>query len=415
MGVIIGKIGFSEKDNGGDSPHVSNEGTEGYRAARRSSGSVENDARSIGRVGSSPPAGYDDRVKHMLQLGKKIQFGRGMPDFDALFGVWETAREMNPEELRRALDELDEGGTLQRDGMFVQAMLMMQLAKKDGPTAMTYADGIKGQHFFPAKEMALQAWAKADPKGAYAWYEANKEKMNPRESMKFQASAIAGLAREDFDAAFAKAKQVDGLSQKNVLEGLGAIAVLDVEQRERFTKYVISLGKKEIVEEVGEKMARQLVQKDVQEAVAFVEDWPGEDKSELFEEVADEWARVEPEKALDWRLGKPGAERDVDDMFGDWAQRDSAAARNWLADQENQDARVDKDELRESAASRVMRNDDYPQAAKWAGSIANDEKRHDSYQSVYRRWARLDQEGAKRWAEGLDASAREAVIPNGDR
>jgi hypothetical protein len=348
VGVIIGKSNLSGQADEGDPASVSSSGDKEYRSAKRSSGAIENDMRRIGRVGSPPPVGYDNRIKHMKQLAGKVQFGRGMPDFDALFGVWETAREMTPEEIRQALDDMEKDGAflVQRDGMFLQAMLMMQLAKKDGPTAMAYADGVKSQRFFPATEMALQAWSKTDPKGAYAWYEANKEKMNPRQSMNIQAAAIAGIAREDFDAAFAKAKEVDSLSQRNVLEELGAIAVLDADHRERFTKYVMSLGNKETIEEVGENMVRQLVQTDVQEAVAFAEGWPGEDKLELYEEVAEEWGRVEPEKALAWRLDKPGAERDVDDMFGDWARRDSAAAQDWLDGQGNQDTRVDKDELR---------------------------------------------------------------------
>ena len=413
VGVIIGKTSLSGQGKEDDSTHSSSTTAEGYRTAKRSGGSAGSDTRSIGRVGSPPPASYDNRIKHMKKLAKKVQFGRGMPDFDALFGVWETAREMSPEEIRQALDELDGGQMGQRDGMFIKAMLVMQLAKKDGPTAMQYAADMKGGRGFPAREMALQAWASSDPKGAYAWYEANKESMTPREGRRFQAGAIAALALEDFDTAFAKAKAVDTLSQGDVLRQFGAAIVSNADQRNQFTKYLLTLENEETRNRVARDMAEQLAQTNVKEAIQFVEKWPSDDKGRLIHEVAEQWAQTEPEKALAWQMSKsdtaePG--RGVDDVFGDWARRDTAAARAWLA---NQDGNLDKDEMRETAARRVMWDDDYPQAAKWADSIADTEKRHDSYRSIYRRWKRLDKEGADSWLEGLGAEARNAVLPNG--
>ena len=127
-------------------------------------------------------------------------------------------------------------------------------------------------------------------------------------------------AKDNFDLAFNKVKNVSSASRKQVLRTFGAAVANNPEQRGKFTKYLMTLDDKEARNDAAEDIAESLARTDPQEAVRFVDQWPGEDKSELADEVAKEWSNTEPEKAMAWRMNNLGENETagdaVDDIFG---------------------------------------------------------------------------------------------------
>ena len=357
----------------------------------------------------TPPTSYENRVAHMRALAKKAGINQGAPDFDALFGVWETAREMNAVELRQAITDLERGerGSINmQEGIFVKMMLVMQLAKKDGPEAMSYALNEKNGMMMPMEEMALQAWSGSDPEGAYAWYLSNKDVLKPRESRQFLAGTIAGLAEKDFSAALEKAKNVDSLSRKDVLRSMGTVAADNPEHRKEFTDYLRTLEDASVREQAAAALVGELVFTDVKEAIQYVEEWEGDGQEALTDRLASQWAQIEPEKALNWQLSQ-GQKNSVTNSFGNWAREDTEAARKWLSAQEGD---LDKDKLRGSAAQRTIWDEDYPSAVQWASSIQDEEQKRRRYRDIYSQWSNNDKEGAAQWVETLDETTRNAVV-----
>ncbi|MCP5535949.1 MAG: hypothetical protein H7A51_06900 [Akkermansiaceae bacterium] len=339
---------------------------------------------------------------------------RGMPDFDALFGIWEMARDMSPEEIKLALGEIKSLQLPHQSAMFMKAMLVMQWAKKDGASAMQYVSESKDRRdFFPMHEMALQAWGSSDPNGAYRWYEANKETLKPRERKQFEARAIAALAKDHFDQAFLKAKNVDSSSRDEVFQSLGSTVANNPEQRQMLLDYLQTLDDKDALTETGSTIARQIAMKDVQGAIEFVEKWPGEDKSEITGQVAEQWGQTEPEKAMAWRIGQLAADADpadaVEDIFAGWARKTPDQAKNWLNGQSD----IDQDQLRSEAIKQMRWDDNYQLSISWADEIKDEKKRLQNYRNIYSSWKRDDKEGAQRWLDAQDPEMRKSIAPGG--
>jgi len=138
IGVIIGRVS-SPQENASDIQEKSAKDTrERYRSARRSTTGYD-DARRVGKIGGEPPVSYENRLKHMAALAKDVGGNRGIPNFDSLFGIWETAGMLDAVEILQALTDLEDSSLGQEEGMYVKAMLVMQWAKKNGPEAMDYA------------------------------------------------------------------------------------------------------------------------------------------------------------------------------------------------------------------------------------------------------------------------------------
>ncbi len=409
LGIVIGRVSSSPDDASESRAGESRDSAADYRPARRSETSVS-DASRVGKVGGIPPVSYANRIAHMKALAKKMGTNPGMPAFDVIFGVWDTAREMDAAEVRQALKDMDSSSVGMQEGIFVKAMLVMQLAKKDGSEAMAYAMNEKGGGMLQMKGVALQAWAGNDPEGAYTWYLSNKDELNPRESRGFLAGVIAGLAEKDFPAAFEKAKNVDNLSRGDVLRRMGAVVANNSEHRKQFTDYLLTLEDSGVASEAASALVGQLVLTDLQGAIQYAEAWKGENKSRLSSRVTEEWAQLEPEKALEWQLSQPDGKDSVDATFAGWARQDADSAREWLGAQADD---LNKDQFRNSAAQRTMWDDDYSGAVQWASSIQDTEKRQKSFKNIYSQWARKDKEGANQWVESLDEVTREAVVPQG--
>ena len=407
LGIVIGKTSSSSKNDEKEGLTKKDQEVSQSRSSKRGD-TRYSDRRRVGKIGGTPPTSYENRVAHMKALAKKVGVNRGAPDFDALFGVWETAREMNAVELRQAIADLERGSISMQEGLFVKMMLVTQLAKKDGPEAMSYAMNEKNAMMMPMEGMALQAWSGNDPEGAYAWYLSNKDVLKPRESRQFLAGVIAGLAEKDFSAALEKAKNVDSLSRKDVLRSMGTVAADNPERRKEFTDYLRTLEDASVREQAAAALVGELVFTDVKEAIQYVEEWEGDGQETLTDNLASEWAQIEPEKALNWQLNQTGKQNSINNSFGNWARDDADGARKWLS---NQEGDLDKDKLRGSAAQRTIWDEDYAGAVQWASSIQDEEQKRKSYSRIYRQWSNNDKEGATQWAETLDETTRNAVVP----
>lgn len=416
LGIVIGRKTAPEAGNNHDSGFATAQ-RDDYRSTQRNSGSSDPTASRPSNAskpsGGSTQAG--NQLKQMTTLAKKARMGRGIPDFDALFGIWEIARDMSVEEVEAALRELQNSGLLKRENTFINAILVMQWAKKDGHTAMRYAlENPGNSRFFPMKQIALQSWASSDHHGAYTWYETNRDQLKASERKNFETYTINALAQDNFPLAFEKAKKVDSTSRKDVLRNLGATVANNPQQRQQFVQYLMTLESKEIRNETAETIASSLAMEDPSEAVKFVNEWPGDDRSGLADGVARQWGQTEPRKALEWRINMTSENEDtpgnVDNIFGSWAREDTPAARTWLESRQD----IDQDQFRESAARRLMWNDDHAEAANWAASISDADKRERSYKRIYRRWNRDDPEGARKWLATQDAALQQTIAPAED-
>jgi len=203
-------------------------------------------------------------------------------------------------------------------------------------------------------------------------------------------------------------KNVNSLSQRDVLTQFGVSIADNTEHRKQFTEYLMTLDNQALRTTAVKGMVGQLAENDIEEAIQFVNDWSGNDKGQLVSSVAGQWALTEPEKALNWQLSEPGMDDSIDGTFGDWARRDEESAKKWLV---NQDTGVDKDGLIMAAAQRIMWDEDFPKAAQWAGSIGDEKKRLKSLKHGYRRWLDRDKKGATEWLENLDEETRKKIQP----
>ena len=407
LGVVIGRMNPAEKNASGETADEANTRTSSYRSAKRG-GANYSDARRVGRIGGTPPESYVNRLAHMRSLAKKVGGNQGMPDFDALFGIWETARDMDAVDIHQALKDLKGEAMGAQEGMFVKMMLVMQLAKKNGPEAMTYAMNEKTGGFVPMKQMALQAWAGNEPEAAYSWYLENKNELSARESRQFLAGAIGGLAKKDFPAALAKAKTVDKSARRDVLSNIGVSIAENTEQRKQFTEYLLTLDDERATSAATTSILNQLALADPQAGIQYIQDWQGEGKDEMVRSFAQQWAQIDPEKTLNWQITQADKQSGVDSTFGSWARQDPASAQKWL-DSQGED--LNKDKYLASAAQRTIWDEGYSEAVDWASSIQDSETQERSYRDIYSQWSRNDPEAADKWAAGLDENMRKKVVP----
>ena len=68
--------------------------------------------------------------------------------------------------------------------------------------------------------------------------------------------------------------------------------------------------------EAAAALVGELVFTDVKEAIQYVEEWEGDDQETLTDNLASEWAQIEPEKALNWQLNQTGKQNSINNSFG---------------------------------------------------------------------------------------------------
>lgn len=409
LGIVIGRTNLSPKDNEG------NQFTkEDPRASQSRSPKQEvtkpNKNRGSARPGSSTSTSYKDSIAHIKAFAQKAGSNPQIPNFDALFGIWKTAHKMNAAEILQALNDLNNDSLNMQGHMMIHGMLVMQLAKKNGPEAMGYTmDLEKNNEMILIKKIALQAWSNNDPEGAYTWYLNNKDVLTPRDSKQFLAGTIEGLAKKDFTSALEIAKNVDDLSRGSVLLNMGAVIADNPEHRKQFTDYLLTLENSDERNKIASVLVRKLTLTNLQAAIEYVEAWQVDGKTNLVNSLASEWVRAEPEKALDWQLSQTGAEGSIglSNSFRGWARQNVDAARKWLNAQEEN---LNKDQLRRFAAKETIWHRNSAEAVQWASSIQDPEQKTKSYTEIYATWSGRDYEGATKWVETLDEATRKAVV-----
>ena len=138
LGIVIGKTSSSSKNDEKEGLTKKDQEVSQSRSSKRGD-TRYSDRRRVGKIGGTPPTSYENRVAHMKALAKKMRGGSKPSDLDIIFNIRETAREMNAVEIRQAIKDLESGSMNMQEGLFVKMMLVTQLAKKDGPEAMSYA------------------------------------------------------------------------------------------------------------------------------------------------------------------------------------------------------------------------------------------------------------------------------------
>ena len=362
-----------------------------------------------GNAGRSPAAAIR-QVARKLELSPMV----GM-DYDTLFDAYESIRWMSPEEVRLALDELEDATSSTQVRMALQMMLISRWAKQDGRGAVEYAKEIKN----PMQKMTammggVMGWAKTDPENAYTWYQENRDELKGGMMGKGMMNGIffASMAQQDMKKAFTRLKDLNKSEQKTAIVMMSHGATMDVGKRKEFLAELEQIEDEEVRRGGMQGLVAQWVMQDPEGAVEFVEsrDWEDGAGEEVRQDLASTWAHLDPEAALDWRL-KSAADQEnrseaVASQFSRWMGQDPDAASEWLRKQP-EDLRTDA--LYGETAEQLRRNNDYEQSVQWADQIENQDTRNEKLGRIYRDWKKDDEVKAQEWFDRLDASVRDEV------
>jgi len=406
LGFALGRI-TTESGDGGVGKAAGTAGPSGKSAGHPDSG-----ASGRGRAGKAAP----NPAAAIRQVSRELEFSpmAGM-DYDALFDAYEVIRWMNPEDVRMALDELEDATSNTQVRMVLQMMLISRWAKQDGRGAVEYAMEIKQ----PMQKMTammggIMGWAKNDPENAYAWYQGNRDALKGGMMGKGLMDGIffASMARQDMKTAFTRLKDLNKSDQERAIMMMSHGATTDPGQRREFLAELDKIEDKKVRQSGMQGLLAQWVMQDPEGAVEFVEsrDWEDGVGDEMRQDLASTWASLDPEAALDWRLKTLADQEDrgeaVASQFSRWMGQDPDAATAWLRKQP-QDLRTDA--LYGATAEQLHRNNDYEQSVQWAEQIEDQDTRNRKLGRIYRDWKGDDEKMAQEWLDGLDAPVRDEV------
>ena len=408
LGFVLGRTSVGNRDGGEGVTDGSVAGKSGRQFAHRA---TERDGgpRS-GGSGAGSPALTIRRVAHKLGLSPMA----GM-DYDVLFDAYESIRWMNPQEVRMALDELEDATSNTQVQMVLRMMLISRWAKEDGRGAVEYGMELKQ----PMQKMTammggLMGWAKTDPERAYTWYHENRDAMKGGMMGKGVMDGVffASMAQQDMTKAFTRLKDLKKSEQKTAIMMMSHSATMAPGKRGEFLAELDQIDDKEVRRSGMQGLVSQWVMQDPEGAVEFVEsrDWEDGTGEEMRRSLASSWSQVDPEAALDWRLKTAENQENhgeaVASQFSRWMGQDAESASAWLRKQP-EDLRTDA--LYGQTAEQLLRNNDYGQSVQWAEQIEDQEVRSRKMGRIYRDWKKDDEKAAQEWYDGLDASAREEL------
>jgi hypothetical protein len=287
-------------------------------------------------------------------------------------------------ELRRTVPDPEERSTFQQ-------VLLSRWAELDGLAAMTYAQNelaVEVQFDKGLRATVLEVWAKREPDVAWRWYTENREKMgDDRLAGPLIGAVFRGIAGRDLELAMLRVSQVNEEQRMIAVNNIASKAVTDPKRRA-----VLDLAKDLPAKERTQLQSTVVVNWTIshwQSALRWIEEQPADEQSALRRMASSVLLSIQPAVGAEMMIAG-ASEQDKPDAYRviimNWAQRDAAAAAEWLR---KQSQGPELDGARAQFASTVLTRD--PAAAMdWAKAIRNDTERSQQVGRIFREWHRSD-------------------------
>ncbi|MDP4645047.1 MAG: hypothetical protein NWS71_11460 [Opitutales bacterium] len=280
------------------------------------------------------------------------------------------------------------------DRMQQMGMLYYAWGRIDAPTAVAYAEEQGGRHAGMATAVALSSWASLDPGSARAWVDGQENpsryqrglligwsEQNPLQALQY----IAGLGTESDLMDRWAAPQI----ARNLISARGVMALDDL------AAMPATQNRRELLERLADELG------ETDPAAAAVHLSSIKDTEILrtaVPEVAQEWARNDPQAAVEFVSGyKENTEvyaRAMAEAIEEWAERDPYEAGVYL------NSLPASPDLDRSVAeySREVARVDPDGAMSFAVSVNDPRIRADTIRRVARDWQRSSPEDYAAWA-----------------
>lgn len=341
---------------------------------------------------------FDDKLVKMEEIV------RGENALDRGRAMLEWIDSLSPEEFESAVDRFRSLG-LTEARMGEYAMLLTAWAQVDPVGALAYTTEKTGGGM--ATNTVLSAWANRDPEAAIAWAKSNHQgdEANP-----YMAGIIRGIAEMNPGRATDLLQELPFSGER--AEALSAMI-----------PHVLKQGS-----EAAKKWIAELKDDRLRDGA--------------ISRFAEELAKQDPAGTASWLLANLGdaSSRSVDDVFREWARKDSSAAMGYFQDLPQGEARsnalrglviADARNNPEAAAELMNR---YPNditdrtaqhfvwhtfdkapdvAVKQIGLIQDERSRNRMYERALGAWMERDSAAAQQWinSANLPQSVVDAVIP----
>jgi hypothetical protein len=333
---------------------------------------------------------------------------------EAYCDAYTVIRELDGEEVRSVLAEMDTLDANVGLRAELQVMLIQQWAKKDGKAAVEFAQQLS-QSYPRAKALraGLVVWTREDPDAAFAWYEKHGGEVLDGSIVKahLEAGLISSLAQQDMDGAFRRIEKMDAENRARLMSNMALEVVESPRQRTEFIERLEAFGDEKTRDQVLRRLVVQWAWQDPGGAATFLD---GRDSTEnLLDAVSMAWVHYDPEASIEWRLkSTEGADKGgvVAKTFGGWLVLDRESAENWLAQQPKE---VRSDKLYKTAASRLHQTEDFREALSYAMRIGDQPMRIDELSTIYAGWEHRHKEQAKQWLAGQDEPVIKALSHSG--
>jgi hypothetical protein len=366
---------------------------------------------------ASRPTSASGRAQYALHHAK-AKFDESnmlMMDFGTFAEVWNALDGLTSEELRIALNTLEEEPAMNQTAMMLRMMLLSQWGEVDGLAAAEYAIALKQSGMMQGMALmgCMSSWIKTDPQAAEAWYEKNKSafKGGMWGNSGVKAMFVKGLAKRDINAAFAKMDLTKTSDRKTAIDTMATL-VAEESLRGQVIEKVQSIEDKQLKHKMFKRMVGSLSYQNLDAATELldqIQDADPEKYSEYQQSLLGGMRMVDPEAAIEYASTEITDEktrsRELISSFAQYASNDAEAAQTWLDSQnfENKDKYY-------SRASSNQRWQDPEQSMEWALKIEDEDMRTDEVIEVYKRWNEEHEEGAKAWLGQLDEESQAAIL-----
>lgn len=278
------------------------------------------------------------------------------------------ARSLSAEGLESALKEARE---MPRgmDSMMAMQLLMSQYGEVDPKAAIEYASGLGGMGRGFGTASILSTWASSDPVAAGKYLSDNIDTLGSNEWMngRMASSVASEWAKQNPAAALAWAKGLPDAMRGDAMEQ--ALTEMTSQNPQSAIDYVLAME-------------------------------AGDDRTRMIDEVASQYGRMDPAKALDWAQSLSGEDKTVArrEVLESWARSSPSEAAAYV---DSMDAETRTANIR--SVSESWSWNDPGAAAAWVNTQPQSETKTEATREIIGNWMRTDSVAASEWVSALPA------------
>lgn len=250
-----------------------------------------------------------------------------------IMNLLEYYSELDPSEFEGEMQKLQALPMSQR--MLAMNLLFARWAETDPETALEQSRTMGFPEVFMARAGVISGWAASNPEGLARAYSENADDFRAngpgRRGVSDTVAVIAGeWAKQNPQAALAWARTLERGEVGNAISGI----FTEVTQSD--PAVAISMASGLTSEERGNafrSIAGAWAITDYPAAAAWIDSLTGAEKTAARQEALESLANINPQKAAAEVLqlpGSPSRDRLVGEVSREWAQKDAAAALDWL-------------------------------------------------------------------------------------